>query len=141
MQDFVHLENDDALKYEGLPNVDTFHHTVSKIIWYIITSEDFPGGPVAKTPSSQHRGAQVWSLVGELDPTCCNEDKRSCAATNTQCNQINKIKLKYIKNMSSLTPIEKSSSTKNPKSLQWWIEISPNSHSDLKVLSFAIGSI
>ena len=32
MQDFVHLENDDALKYEGLPNVDTFHHTVSKII-------------------------------------------------------------------------------------------------------------
>ena len=31
--------------------------------------EDFPGGPVVKTPCSQHRGPWVRSLVGE-DPAC-----------------------------------------------------------------------
>ena len=30
---------------------------------------DFPGGPVAKTPHSM-QGAQVYSLVRDLDPTC-----------------------------------------------------------------------
>ena len=39
-----------------------------------INSRDFPGGPVAKTPRSQMQGAQVQSLVRELDPSCCNED-------------------------------------------------------------------
>ena len=33
---------------------------------------DFPGGPAAKAPESQHGGAEVQSLVGELDPTCHN---------------------------------------------------------------------
>ena len=33
---------------------------------------DFPGGPVAKTPCSQCRGARVQSPVRELDPTCHN---------------------------------------------------------------------
>ena len=33
---------------------------------------DFPGGPVAKTQSSQCRGAWVQSLVRKLDPMCCN---------------------------------------------------------------------
>ena len=33
---------------------------------------DFPGGPVAKTLCSQWRGPWVWSLVREIDPTCCN---------------------------------------------------------------------
>ena len=33
---------------------------------------DFPGGPMAKTPHPQCRGAQVQSLVMEVDPTCCN---------------------------------------------------------------------
>ena len=33
---------------------------------------DFPGGPVAKAPSSQCKGARVQSLVWEIDPTCCN---------------------------------------------------------------------
>ena len=33
---------------------------------------DFSGGPVAKIPHSQCRGAWVPSLVGELDPTCHN---------------------------------------------------------------------
>ena len=33
---------------------------------------DFPGGPVAKTPSCQYRVPGVQSLVRELDPTCCN---------------------------------------------------------------------
>ena len=38
---------------------------------YKNTCQDFPGGPVAKTPSSQCRGPgfDPWS---ELDPTCCN---------------------------------------------------------------------
>ena len=31
-------------------------------------------GPRAKTPSSPCRGAQVWSLVREPNPTCCNQD-------------------------------------------------------------------
>ena len=36
-------------------------------------NRDFPGGPVAQTPSSQVQGALVGSLViRELDPTCCN---------------------------------------------------------------------
>ena len=29
-------------------------------------------GPVAKSPSYPKQGAWVQSLVGELDPTCCN---------------------------------------------------------------------
>ena len=33
---------------------------------------DSPGGPVAKTPSSQCKGAGVPSLVRELDPACHN---------------------------------------------------------------------
>ena len=34
---------------------------------------DFPGGPVATTlHSSLMKGALVQSLVGVLDPTCCN---------------------------------------------------------------------
>ena len=35
------------------------------------TSRDFPGGLVAKTPCFQCNGLGS-SLVGELDPTCCN---------------------------------------------------------------------
>ena len=35
-------------------------------------SRDFPGGPEAKTPHSQCRGAWVQSLVKELDPSCPN---------------------------------------------------------------------
>ena len=35
---------------------------------------DFSGGPVAKIMHSQHRELKVWSLVRELDPTCCNLD-------------------------------------------------------------------
>ena len=34
--------------------------------------QDFPGGPVAKTPCSQRRGPEVQSLVREVDPTYCN---------------------------------------------------------------------
>ena len=37
-----------------------------------ITYLELPGGPVAKTPCSQCRGAWVLSLVGELYPTCLN---------------------------------------------------------------------
>ena len=33
---------------------------------------DFLSGPVAKSPSHPKQGAWVQSLVGELDPTCCN---------------------------------------------------------------------
>ena len=33
-----------------------------------LNSWDFPGGPVAKTPPSQMKGAQVWSLVREQIP-------------------------------------------------------------------------
>ena len=32
--------------------------------------QGFPGSPVAKTHCSQYQGAQVGSLVRELDPTC-----------------------------------------------------------------------
>ena len=32
---------------------------------------DFPDGPVAKTVFSK-QGIQVWSLVRELDPSCCD---------------------------------------------------------------------
>jgi len=35
-------------------------------------SRDSLGGPVAKTPSSQCKGAGVPSLVRELDPACHN---------------------------------------------------------------------
>ena len=35
--------------------------------------EDFPGGPVTKTVLEM-QGAQVSSLVGELNPTCYSED-------------------------------------------------------------------
>lgn len=31
----------------------------------------FPGSPVTGTLCS-NAGAQVWSLIRELDPTCCN---------------------------------------------------------------------
>ena len=57
-------------------------------------------------------GAQVQSLVGELDPTCCNGKilhaaterscmlqqrwKISCAATKTWCSQIKKISIKKL---------------------------------------------
>ena len=34
-------------------------------------TRDFHSGPVAKTLHSQCRGPRVWSLVRELDPTCC----------------------------------------------------------------------
>ena len=37
-----------------------------------LPGRDFPGGPVAKTPSSQCRGLWVWPLVKELDPTYYN---------------------------------------------------------------------
>ena len=33
---------------------------------------DFSGGPVAKTPHSQHGEGLVRSLVRELDPLCHN---------------------------------------------------------------------
>ena len=33
--------------------------------------QDFLGGPVAKIALPM-QGAQVWSLVRELDPICCN---------------------------------------------------------------------
>ena len=36
--------------------------------------ERLPGGPVAKTPCSQWQGAQVRSLVRELDPTCHSQN-------------------------------------------------------------------
>ena len=35
-------------------------------------TEGFPGDPVAKTPNSQCRGAQVLSPVRELAPACNN---------------------------------------------------------------------
>ena len=38
-----------------------------KALW-----RDFPGGPVAKTLSSQLREVWVRSLVRELEPTCSN---------------------------------------------------------------------
>ena len=38
----------------------------------ITTTGDIPGGPVAENPCSQCSGAQVQSLVKELDPICCN---------------------------------------------------------------------
>ena len=37
-----------------------------------LQSIDFPGSPVPKTPHSKCRGPGIQSLVGELDPTCCN---------------------------------------------------------------------
>ena len=36
------------------------------------TEACFPGGPVTKTPCSKCKGAQVQSLVRELDPACSN---------------------------------------------------------------------
>ena len=36
-----------------------------------ITNGDFPGGPLADSTLPM-QGAWVWSLAGELDPTCCN---------------------------------------------------------------------
>ena len=33
-------------------------------------TQDFPGGPVVGTLSSQCRGSRVQSLVGKLDPRC-----------------------------------------------------------------------
>ena len=38
---------------------------------------DFPGDPVAKT-ALLLQGAQVWSLVRELDPTCHNWELAQC---------------------------------------------------------------
>ena len=38
----------------------------------IRAEKDFPGDPVAKT-SFPMKGAQVWTLVGALDPICCNK--------------------------------------------------------------------
>ena len=32
--------------------------------------EDFPGGPVAKTPELPMQGAQIGPLLRELDRTC-----------------------------------------------------------------------
>ena len=36
------------------------------------TYRDFPGGPLAKDSELPMQGAQVQSLVRELDLTCCN---------------------------------------------------------------------
>ena len=44
---------------------------VWNIFFYIKIFWDFSYGPVAKTLM---QGARVWSLVRELDPTCCNKD-------------------------------------------------------------------
>ena len=44
----------------------------SKFLVFKEKGRDFPSAPVAKTPRSQCRGPGVRSLVGELDPTCCN---------------------------------------------------------------------
>ena len=41
-------------------------------------------------------GAQVWSLIGEQDPTCLNEDRNiPSAAAETQCSQISELN-KYL---------------------------------------------
>ena len=39
---------------------------------------DFPGSPMAKSLNSQCRGAQVPSLVRELNLWCCKEDLACC---------------------------------------------------------------
>ena len=40
--------------------------------------KDILGGPVAKTPCSHWKGAQVPSLIGELDPVCCSWNFTCC---------------------------------------------------------------
>ena len=42
---------------------------------YFKTIRDFPGGPVAKTQCSQHKGTLAQLLVGKLDPTCQGSQK------------------------------------------------------------------
>ena len=46
-------------------------------------------GPPAKTPSSRCRGAEVWSLLTELDPTCRDWDP-------VQTNKLKKKKDKHL---------------------------------------------
>ena len=50
-------------------------HGISLLWWgkkcLKIDCREFPGGPVAKT-TFPVQGAQVQSLMGGLDPTCCN---------------------------------------------------------------------
>ena len=45
---------------------------ISQLNFQELMEWDFPGGPVAKTLSSQCRGPGVRFLVRELDPTCHN---------------------------------------------------------------------
>ena len=73
------------------------------VIYYTREGGDFPGSPMAKTPHSHCRGAQVWSLVRELDPTCPDQrvhvpqlkilhvaKKIPRIVTKTGCHQMNK---------------------------------------------------
>ena len=46
----------------------TFHFYLHQHLFN--SSREFPGGPVAKMPQSQCRGAQLRSLVRDLDPKC-----------------------------------------------------------------------
>ena len=49
----------------------------SDISHYKHRTRNFPDGSVTKTALPK-QGAQVWSLVGELDPSCCNHDFPFC---------------------------------------------------------------
>ena len=63
-----------------------------------IKVQNFPGGPVAKTPCSQCRWLGL-SLVRELDPTC--REERSCMLQgnrNTTCHNEDPVQPNIIKN-------------------------------------------
>ena len=52
-------------------------------------SRDFPGGPVAKNSTLPKQGAQVRSLVRELDPTCIQQVGSPHTVAKTWHSQIN----------------------------------------------------
>ena len=55
---------------------------------------DFCDAPAAEAPHSQRQGAQIQSLVRELDPTGCNREftcRSKDGAHKIRCSQIVKI--------------------------------------------------
>ena len=62
-----------GLKYTELPEEKESKNEAEEVFEIIAAKRrNVPDSPVIETPHSQYKGAQVWSLVRQLDPTCCN---------------------------------------------------------------------
>ena len=96
-------------------------NSYSQMLYLIVTlgwlkkAGNFPDGPVAKTLHSQCRGP-VGSLVRELDPTCCNNNKKRSRMPQLSKTQHSQIKY-YRKQTLNLTQQLQSSTVQKHRDL------------------------